>query len=51
MDDLQVRALGRAWLVTVAVAVMFTAAVALSHVWDTRVFYRALQDSLAQNEV
>lgn len=50
MTETPLAALMRAWLTTMLATTLLVAALALSHVWDSSLFFRALQDSMALGE-
>jgi len=50
MTETPLAALMRAWKTTMLATTLLVAALALSHVWDSAVFFRALEDSMALGE-
>ena len=47
MTDTPLTALMRAWTTTMLATTVLIAALALSQIWDSAVFFRALGDSMA----
>jgi hypothetical protein len=45
----QLRALSKAWLITMVAVILFVASVGISDIWDRKTFARALEDVLLSN--
>jgi hypothetical protein len=50
MPEAQLEALRSAWTITTAIAVLLTGILALSSIWDTRVYLDGLRDALAMTQ-
>jgi len=49
MTDRVLSALSTAWITTIVSITLFIVALGLSQVWDTAIYFRALQVALARN--